>query len=320
MSRPRIFYYCYDSNHAAGGEKHSYQHVDILARHGFDAYALHRTPGFRLTWFENTTPVAYWSDVERDLANAILVLPENLGFDASTLPGRKVIFNKNVYYGFDALGISERGHRVYLSDDVIAVISVSRHNQEYLQFAYPGKPVLVVQPGIRQDVFAYRPLHSKQLVIAYAAKASMEGRSLFQMLQGRAIAGHNRLSGVKWIPVFGLSECQVATLLRDALLLVFLSVHEGLARLPLEAMASGCLVCAYDCGPVSYLPQECRFAYGDLLSVARHIERIVDAFPDDIGQFDELAARSRRAAAHFSVSAQEACVLETWNSILSLAE
>ena len=57
MRHRRVFYHCYDDPKPTGGQKHTYQHVDVLNRCGFDAYIVHHTPGFRLTWFDNDTRV-----------------------------------------------------------------------------------------------------------------------------------------------------------------------------------------------------------------------------------------------------------------------
>src|SRR5262245_58766695 len=97
---PRIFYWMNNSNAPAGGEKHSYEHVDILNAAGFEAYGVHMTP-HRHAWFDNDTRIvhgrAFWEIY--DACADYLVLPESLGPIISVLPGKKVIFNKNFYYG-----------------------------------------------------------------------------------------------------------------------------------------------------------------------------------------------------------------------------
>lgn len=55
----RIFFLCPDDNSNIGGIKKIYQHVDILNRHGYAAYVVHTRNGFRCTWFDNNTPIAY---------------------------------------------------------------------------------------------------------------------------------------------------------------------------------------------------------------------------------------------------------------------
>ena len=55
----RIYYLSPDDPAPVGGVKQIYRHVNILNRRGFSAFVLHRTKGFRCTWFENNTPVVY---------------------------------------------------------------------------------------------------------------------------------------------------------------------------------------------------------------------------------------------------------------------
>jgi glycosyltransferase involved in cell wall biosynthesis len=315
----RILYYCFDSTRAFGGEKHSYQHVDILRSHGYDAYVVHTTPGFRLKWFANDTPVMYVPDITPDPERDVVVLPETLGERIRRISGRKVIFNKNLYHGFDALAVTPDGARAYLDEDVVAIISVSPHNTGYLSFAYPNKPIVEVRANIRPELYTCRPLSTKRLQIAYSTKAGAHWKALYQILHGRAASGLTRMADVAWIPVADLTEPQVVALLEDSLCFVFLSVHEGLPRLPLEAMAAGCLVYAYENGPHAvYLPSAYRFANGDLLSMARHIESVVAAYPDNLGHLDVVTGEARRIAESYSSGGQELSVVATWDAISEL--
>ncbi|MDZ7262908.1 MAG: glycosyltransferase family 1 protein, partial [candidate division KSB1 bacterium] len=77
-----------------------YKHVDILNKHGYPAFALHRQKGFRLIWFDNETNVIYFDEFKRlyHPDRDFLVLPEDLGSKILSFPGQKVIFNQNCYY------------------------------------------------------------------------------------------------------------------------------------------------------------------------------------------------------------------------------
>ncbi len=107
---PTIYYYCYDHNLPSGGQKHTYRHVDILNKNGFDAKVLHTAKNFRLTWFDNTTPVVSYQEcvAKMNERRDFLVLPEDLGPRILDFPGRKVIFNKNIFHGFSAFGYEMR--------------------------------------------------------------------------------------------------------------------------------------------------------------------------------------------------------------------
>jgi hypothetical protein len=85
----KIFYLAYD--HAvSGGERHVYDHVDLLNKAGFDAYVLHTEPGYRHTWFPNSTRAidfrSLWTVYDERLD--YLVLPE----PSAAVDGTRVVW------------------------------------------------------------------------------------------------------------------------------------------------------------------------------------------------------------------------------------
>jgi hypothetical protein len=157
MKKPSIFYYCYDHNLPRGGQKDTYQHADILNKHGYQAFVLHMKKDFRLTWFENETKVVDFECFQRiyNQEQDYIVLPEDLGMDILKAPGKKVIFNKNLYYGFEAFGEKIPPHYPYHNEEVVCAFTVSDHNREHLRFAYPHLEVIRVYSGINSDLFSY---------------------------------------------------------------------------------------------------------------------------------------------------------------------
>jgi hypothetical protein len=314
---PRIFYHCYDHNRPTGGQKDTYQHVDVLNRFGLEAYAVHAEPGFRLTWFENTTPVIdantfrTMHDVDRDY----VVLPEDLGEQILSYPGRKIIFNKNVYLGCRAL----RDGRVdpYSAADVVGIFAVSEHNARLLRLAYPEKVTSVVHYDIRADRFPRRPLREKAPQIACLPKAPGQISVVYQTLRARAASGHNRLSSFTWVLAENMSEQHFSVLLQESLILVFLSVEEGLPRVPLEAICAGCFVASYRSGPLrECLPADCGVEYGDVQGLIEFIEGIAARFPDGLAEDGVFEARRERVVAAFSAERQAADVALAWEGIL----
>jgi glycosyltransferase involved in cell wall biosynthesis len=59
-NKQRIFFVCDDENNPTGGIKQLYRQVDILNKNGFNAFVLHRWFGFKCTWFNNSTKIAYY--------------------------------------------------------------------------------------------------------------------------------------------------------------------------------------------------------------------------------------------------------------------
>src|SRR6267143_1171212 len=118
-----------------GGVKQSYRHVDILNRNGYRAFIVH--PGLeKATWFENQTKTISLKQLQNQFKEEqdIIVVDEASHGLLKTLPGRKVIFNQNMYFGFSAIT-----HENFSVNpiDAIAILTVSKHNERYLRFAYP---------------------------------------------------------------------------------------------------------------------------------------------------------------------------------------
>jgi glycosyltransferase involved in cell wall biosynthesis len=108
----------------------------------------------------------------------------------------------------------------------------------------------------------------------------------------------------------------VAAILADSLLFVSLNFEEGLPRMPLEAMLSGCLVVTPDAGPLKEsVPRESRFESGDLLAMAMFIERVMEGYPAHLQQWEAVVQRQRAAALAFSLERQAQSVVQAWDAI-----
>lgn len=319
MSAERIFYFCYSNNFPRDRQKDTYRHVDILNKHGFDAHVYHRKSGFRLTWFENETRVVDAAGF-RQLFNPgsdYVVLPEDLGIQVLRFPGRKVIFDNGLYRSASAIGIRTPDIYPCHSVDVAAVFTVSDHRLQHLQFAYPHLRIYKVYSGICTDTFRYRPLHEKKSQIATAPKAVGSISALYHLLQARSAAALNKGHRFNWIVLSEQSERERAEILADSLIFVFLGTDEGVPRLTLEGQLSGCIVVATDAGPLKEcVARECLFATGDLLGMARLIERVMDSFPSHLVQWEELARKGLSLATEHSLERQERSVILAWEHVL----
>ncbi|MBW2056230.1 MAG: glycosyltransferase family 4 protein [Deltaproteobacteria bacterium] len=321
MQGPKIFYFCYDHQNPTGGQKQVYRHVDILNGHGRQAFVLHLERGFRLTWFDNTTRAISLDEfkgtyqADRD----VLVIPEDLGERILAFPGRKVIFNQNCYYGFSCFGLREPEIYPYLHPDIIGVFVVSDHNREYLSFAYPRLKIHRVYYGIDPERFAYRPLKEKKKMIAcLPAKNSMEVAQVYHQLISRSKQALNVLEDYEWVFIQNRSETEVTRILGDALLFIFLSTNEGFGLMPLEAMASGSLVVAYDSGASSeFLGPSNSFlsAPGDVLGIVRTVERITSLFPGDTRELQAVSEAALRGAREYSLQREIESVVAAWQEI-----
>jgi glycosyltransferase involved in cell wall biosynthesis len=316
----KIFYWMHEATRASGGDKHSYEHVDILNAAGFEAYAVHLV-GERHRWFDNGTRVIggaqFWEmfDRQRDY----MTVPETLGPFIAALPGRKVIFNKNLYFGFRTFPLQDSiAARIYTGDDVVAILTVSDHNYRHLRFAFPNALVKRVYAGIDPQRYGYRRMDQKKKQVAIVHKNPEEMGVLFQLLRARADAGINRLHDYQVRFLQGLSAADAAGVMQDAPLLVSLSINEGLPRTILEAMACGCIIAACGAGPLKeILPPPYGFEPGDLVGMAAHIESVLADFPDRLDRWAPTIEIGRQTAAAFSPARQRDVVVDVWREILA---
>ena len=136
----------------------------------------------------------------------------------------------------------------------------------------------------------------------------------------RAARGLNRLSGYEWVFIKDLSERQTAAVLADSLIFLFLSTIEGFGRMPIEAMLSGSVVCAYGIEPLTeYLaPDNALLApAGDVLAVVDAIERIVERFETAPQSLAPLTGAAARSASRFTPLREQESVVRAWNAISS---
>lgn len=315
----RIFYVMYDSNKPSGGEKDSYQHVDILNRSGFEAFALHNLSNVKLTWFKNETKVidsrGFWSLY--DASTDYLVIPEPMGRMISSFPGKKVIFNKNLYFGFAALGPRRVADNPYLAADVVAAFSVSIHNFDHLKFAFPNLRLFRMYCHIDCSVFKFRPLKDKRKTIACVAKAMTHTLAVFHSLMARAAVGLNRLDEFEWVFLTGYSEEQISAILQDSFICLMLSTTEGLPRSVLEAMACGCITIVYGSGPLKELSSgTIQIEHDNVMQVVAVIENMTSGIATQDADLQFLTERAQTIAERYSQTQQTDALMTAWHEIL----
>jgi len=316
----RLFYHCYDHQRPTGGQKSTYQHVDVLNSSGYEAFAVHSDSAFRLRWFPNDTRTISWSEMWRlyDIHTDILVLPEDVGNRIAEYPGKKVIFNKNLYHGYRALGpLTSVG--VYDSPDLVGVMTVSDHNRRQLQFAFPDLLILKVVEHIDSSRFTLTTLDEKKRQLAYINKGGSLLLTTLHTLQARAFSKRNVARDLAWVAIENKTEQEVARVLRESLIFLFLSVEEGLGRMPLEALLSGCVLLTWDAGPIDeYVPDIFRFPYGDVVSLVSALEKMIEPSADLSSlQMEVLAGRDN--ALRYSAEEQKQSVCVAWEALLQRA-
>jgi glycosyltransferase involved in cell wall biosynthesis len=174
-----------------------------------------------------------------------------------------------------------------------------------------------VYSRIDAQIFRFRNLHEKRLLVALVPKATGSLLTVFHLLRSRAAQRLNRAGECEWTVLENKTQAEVASCLEEALILIFLSTEEGLPRLLLEAMACGCLVAANRTQPLSeILPPEYMFEPGRLTDLAVHIESVLTAFPSELGRWRPVVSAGRAKAEEFSYQRQLRSILDAWTEII----
>ncbi len=247
----------------------------------------------------------------------IVVLPEffGCGLNGAVTRLRQVIFNQNAHGTFSRCGMQkESGSSVYAQSNTLGTVTVSEHNREYLQFAFPSARVLRVRNGVDGTLFAPRP--KKELRIAFMPRKLP--KHLEQVI--RLLASRGRLAGWQLAPIDGASERQVADELGRALVYLSTCESEGFGLPPVEAGMCGCVVVGYSgIAAREYLQPHLSFPVpqGDVLAFAQELERVLswcETHPVD------AEAKGRQFSEYlnceYSLERERQSVLAAWRDLL----
>jgi glycosyltransferase involved in cell wall biosynthesis len=322
-----IYVLCPDNNKPSGGIKILYRHVDVLNRSGFNSVVLHQQRGFRCTWFENTTRIAYLQDVALT-ARDFLVVPEVFGphmFDLRRLPQigtkvPKIVFNQNAYYTFI-------GHTVptvldsafsnpYLScSEFRGVIVVSDDSASYMRHAYPSLPVFRIHNAINSDVFSYRSAKKRQICFM-PRKHPEDAIQVLGLLKAR-----DALRGFDIVSIDNKREHEVATIMQDSLIFMSFGYPEGCPLPPAEAMSCGCVVVGYHgMGGAEYFDESFSFpvAINDIVSFSRTMEKLVTEADTDMARLLGLGRKaSEFIRGRYSSGQEQADIIATWRTLVN---
>jgi hypothetical protein len=317
MAAGRIFYVAPDDNRPIGGIRAIYRHVDILNRNGFAAAVLHQQPGFRATWFEHATAVAYLPQVLIDRARDVVVYPEVRAFNALTeFPGtRKVIFNQGFFLTFpDAPFNPASPETPYRHPDVIGGLVNSEAGKAYVSHIFPAFPLHRVRLSIDPAMFQFQREKKWQI-------AMMPRRNSHDLIQIFNILKHRRtLHDLQPAPIEQLAQDEAAKVLRESLFFVTVGMQEGFGLPAAEAMACGCITVGYHgFGGKEFLLPAYAFPTepGDVLATARALEACIMEYRQNPARLDIM----RQEAAAFiarncSPAEEERELLAAWRAIL----
>jgi glycosyltransferase involved in cell wall biosynthesis len=312
---PRILVLAPDWDFASGGVRKLYRHVDVLRKHGLNAYIEHQNPGFRCKWFENDTAIADPRDTWPPRPQDVLLCAEQVSWQmVKKTPGiAKVIFNQGAYLTFKGK-TDEFNVLPYTHEDFLATIVVSEDSRQYLNYAFPGHPVFRIHNSIDPRHFFYEP-NKKPKISFMPRKNDSDVTQVLLLLMCRA-----KLEGFELKPIQHMNESQVGVELRESVIFLSLSAQEGSPMPPLEALACGCITVGYDgLGGREYLNSEYGFpvVQSDVQSFAKTLERVVRGLRE---QPAPLLEKARRAATfvyeNYSPQREEQDIVGVWELLL----
>ena len=301
-----------------GGIKVLYRHVDILVSKGYRASIVHQQPGFRCTWFENTTPVTYMPFV-RFAPGDFLVVPEIYGPElAAALPGvTKVIYNQSGSLTFQGYPMDGSGDMTpYLDPSVVAAFVISDTVAAYVGYVFPGMPLYRMHWSIDFGTFSYVGASHKDRQICFMPRRhAEEATQVFNILKFRGA-----LEGFRVVAIEGMTARQTADVMGKSMLFFSFGYPEGLPLPPAEAMARGCVVVGYDgWGGREYFKRE--FCYpieaGDVLAFAETAERVLAACrAGERSALERGRTASKYIREHYSRQIEEEDVVRAWTELM----
>jgi glycosyltransferase involved in cell wall biosynthesis len=319
MSDQRLYFVCPDHDAPSGGIRGIYATVDHLTAAGHVAHVVHERRGFRCSWFESQTPIAYADDVDAVPGRDLLVIPEVYGPRIAHIgPGvAKVVFNRNAYNTFNGYPVPVApGACAYEHPEVIATVVVSDDNRDYLRYAFPSLRVERVVNPVDPALFHPEP---KQPILTYMPRKN--ARDAAQVLSLLSVRGV--LDGVEVLPLDGLPQEGVAAVQRRALLFLCFGHPEGWGRPPAEAMACGTVVVGYHgLGGREFFDPGHAVAVeaGDVVAFARAVERLLERWREDPGALDAMAAAGRRLVAErYTPQAERDSVVAVFSRLAAFA-
>jgi hypothetical protein len=308
----RILYFNHEHARPAGGVRAIYTHVLLLNRNGLPAFVIHRTPGFKPTWFTEPLPTLYSDQGLQLNGSDILVIPEDLPILPSlkSTPVRKIIFCQNHFYAFRVLPPGETWRTLGITH----VLCSSEIIADFVQKTLGWSEAPVVHCAIDQDLF--KPAE-KKLQIAYmprkAPLAASFIRGVFETLDPNA-------SKVKWIELENMPPDRVAAALSESAIFLSLSHLEGLGLPPLEAMASGCAVTGFHGhGGLEYARPDNGFwsEEGNLHAAVQTLRNLVAMILASDPKVKQTIENGQKVAATYTPHRQERELVQYMKRILS---
>jgi len=318
-TKPVVYFYASSGNQPSGGVKVLYEHVEILRKHGIDAFIVHRKKKFRATWFENNVPVINKKDLNKLKLkpNDIVVIPEVKGPKLYKIAKgvRKVIFNQGAFYTFKRYSLKQDElDSAFLHPEVLATLAVSQNSYNYLRYTFPKLSLFRVFNAVDSDLYHYSETKKKQIAFMTRRNPEQVSQVINILKQRHALADY------KLIEINNATPIEVAAIMRESLVYLCFGMQEGFQLPAAEAMACGCITIGFPGGGADeFMKNNFAFAInnGDVIQMAKTVEATLqqyDKFPE---KFDEIRLNAATyISKNYSKRIQERSVMDFWRKFL----
>ena len=307
----RILYIAPDLEHPSGGVRAEYSHVRCLRSAGYEASAVHITPGHVHRWAEIDVPVLAFNAGLRITPRDVLVVPEGCLFPelAQLHRVRKIAFVQSCLYAFDGPGGAEAWRNVEFDGALCPSGLTAEFSRDILGISSTHVVPNYADPEI------FRP-GEKKLQVAYMPRKN-PGEAEF-IYKGLCLKRPD-LAAVPWVPVQNMSIREAAGVLAESAVFLSLCFYEGFNLPPLEAMACRALSVGYHgYGGLEYAREDNGLwcGHADLLGCIRMLERGLDMVRMKTDEAEAMIENGARTAALFSREKSDEALLDAWGSIV----
>lgn len=308
-----IYYICFVPP-KSGGELVNVQSVVSLNRLGVRAVAL-VNPDARIDTRSRETGFVYerLAPGRNFQPGDVIVIPEYYreAFQHfATQPCQRVIHTQGpflTFRGFDS--IQEMN-----ANGLLAGISCSTFGSRLMERMGSTLWWRIVTPFVHP--LFYETCMTKKMQIAWMPNKRPKEAPVIQAIFRQ---NHPQYRDIPWVPIVGMSRRKCAQVMAESAVFASLSYLEGLGLPPLEAMASGCLVCGFiGHGGADYASPENGLWVdeGDHDGFAQAVAVALDRAANSDREAERQLAAGRATAKGYSQSRFEQELLSAWRSIL----
>lgn len=350
-----IYFICPDINKPTGGIKQIYRQVDVLNNNSFNAFVLHKETGFKCTWFNNKTKVAYNEDVFKQIDDLNIVKPSIIGFVrkqiklsiyvlknlfkekretqvsdndilvfpevygpkiAGVLPGiKKVIYNQGSYQTFFNYNLDLEDLETPYFNKDLLAVIVNSENSKKY-ISYTFPKVDLYRVHHGIKKENFNLTKDKQQQLAFMPRRlRVDLIQVINILKYRGV-----LKNWKLIAIENMNEEEVAAALKESAIFLSFSINEGFGMPPAEAMACGCIVVGYPGkGGEEFFKNEFSYPVSDrnVQEYAKTLEKVILSYEKDKTPFLE---KSKKASDYilreYATEVEQNDIVATWKNII----